>query len=202
MTTDADIQLAEAALTSLDPRLGAIIAANGHLNRVRPGSYFGNLTRSIVGQQISVHAARAILTRLETATSLDPDRVAALTPEELRAIGLSRSKARYIQDLAAHFIQDTAVFDHLDDLPDDQVIAELIRVKGIGVWTAHMFLMFTLGRPDVFAPDDVGLQRAIMRLYGLAAVPPKIELDRLADRWRPYRTVASWHLWESLDNAP
>src|SRR5262249_51818122 len=124
------------------------------------------------------------------------------SPEQLRALGLSRSKGSYIHDLAEHFVRDAAVFDHLDRLPDADVIAELTRVKGIGIWTAQMFLMFTLGRLDVFAPDDVGLQRAIVQLYDLPAVPPRAELEALADRWRPYRTVACWHLWQSLDNEP
>jgi DNA-3-methyladenine glycosylase II len=200
--TPEQIATAEAALTTLDPKLGRLIATHGSLNRARPGTYFGNLTRSIVAQQLSVASSHAILERLRKATDLEPARVLALTPEELRAVGLSRGKAGYIQDLAEHFVRDAAVFDHLDQLPDDQVIAELTSIKGIGAWTAQMFLMFTLARPDVFAPDDVGLQRAIVRLYGLTAAPKRAELEELAERWRPYRTVASWHLWESLDNTP
>jgi DNA-3-methyladenine glycosylase II len=202
ITTATRIAAAEAALITQDPQLGAFIQAQAPLNRLRPGTYFGNLVRSIVSQQISVAASRTILGRLSDATGLEPARILVLSPDNLRALGLSRGKAGYIRDLAAHFVEDAAVFDHLDRLDDDEVIAELTRVKGIGVWTAQMFLMFTLGRLDVFAPDDVGLQRAIVRLYDLPDVPPKAELDRLADRWRPYRTVASWHLWESLNNTP
>jgi DNA-3-methyladenine glycosylase II len=200
--TDDQIIAAEAALIKLDPVLGKLIALQAPLNRLREGTYFGNLVRSITSQQISVAASRAILGRLQAATGLQPNRVLALSPEELRAVGLSRGKGGYIHDLAEHFVKDAAVFDHLDALPDDQVITELTKVKGIGVWTAQMFLMFTLGRLNVFAPDDVGLQRAIVKLFNLASVPPKAELEAIADRWRPYRTVASWHLWESLDNAP
>jgi DNA-3-methyladenine glycosylase II len=198
----AKLAAAETALIQLDPQLGTIIRAQAPLNRLRPGTYFGNLARSIVAQQISVAAARTILGRLVDATGLDPARITALELDQLRALGLSRSKATYIHDLAEHFLHRPDVFDHLETLPDDAVISELTRVKGIGVWTAQMFLMFTLGRLDVFAPDDVGLQRAIVRLYGLTAVPPRAELERLAGRWHPYRTVAAWHLWESLDNAP
>jgi DNA-3-methyladenine glycosylase II len=205
-TTPADltaqIAAAESALIKLDPRLGTLIAAQAPLNRLREGTYFGNLTRSIVAQQISVAASHAILARLDAATGLDPARVLATSPDDLRALGLSCSKAGYIHDLAAHFVEQPAVFDHLDALPDADVIAELTRVKGICVWTAQMFLMFTLGRLDVFAPDDVGLQRAITRLYNLPAVPPRAELEQIAGRWRPYRTVAAWHLWESLRNTP
>jgi DNA-3-methyladenine glycosylase II len=204
MTPDLDAQIAaaEVELQKLDPVLGAVIKLRSPLNKVRKGPYFGNLTRSIVSQQISVAAAASILKRILDATDLDPHRLFALTPDELRALGLSRGKASYIHDLAEHFVKDSAVFDHLDTLPDDQVIAELVTVKGIGVWTAQMFLMFTLGRLDVFAPGDVGLQRAITRLYKLDAAPPKAELAALAEQWRPYRTVACWHLWESLDNSP
>lgn len=193
---------AEIELQRLDPILGAVIQAQAPLNRLREGTYFGNLTRSIISQQVSVAAAAAIYGRFEAATGLNPHIVTALTIEELRALGLSRGKAGYIHDLAQHFVADAAVFDHLDTLTNDQVIAELTKVKGIGVWTAQMFLMFTLGRLDVFAPDDGGLQRAVAKLYGLEAVPPKAELIAIADKWRPYRTVASWHLWHSLDNAP
>jgi len=115
---------------------------------------------------------------------------------------LSGQKYKYIHDLAEHFVRDSMVFDHLDTLSDDDVIAELTKVKGIGVWTAQMFLMFTLVRPDVFAPDDRGLQLAIQKLYALPDVPPRSELETIAEAWAPYRTVASWHLWHSLDNEP
>jgi DNA-3-methyladenine glycosylase II len=202
MMTDDQITAAEVALAELDPQLGELIARQGHLNRQRPGTYFGNLTRSIVGQQLSVTASHAILARLKDATGLEPDRVLTLSVEDMRALGLSRPKAGYIRDLAGHFVEEPAIFNHLEALPDEEVTADLIKVKGIGVWTTHMFLMFTLGRPDVFAPDDVGLQRAIQRLLELTSVPPRRELDTIAERWRPYRTVASWHLWESLDNTP
>jgi DNA-3-methyladenine glycosylase II len=200
--TAEQIATAEIELSKLDPKLGVLIADQAPVNRMREGTYFGNLTRSIVAQQISVAASAAILARLTEATGLDPARVAALSPDELRAVGLSRSKGSYIHDLAEHFIQDAAVFDHLEKLSDDEVIAELVSVKGIGVWTAQMFLMFTLGRLDVFAPDDVGLQRAIVRLDNLKETPSRDELTKRAELWRPYRTVASWHLWESLKNTP
>jgi len=202
MTTAAQIAQAEAELQKLDPHLGALIKLQSPLNKVRQGTYFGNLTRSIVSQQISVAASASILKRIQDATALDPHRLFAIPVEDLRPLGLSRSKAGYIHDLAEHFVRDAAVFDHLEQLADDDVVAELVKVKGIGVWTAQMFLMFTLGRLDVFAPDDVGLQRAVKLLYKLPDVPPKAELIRLTDAWRPYRTVASWHLWESLNNSP
>ncbi|EDK72499.1 DNA-3-methyladenine glycosylase II [candidate division TM7 genomosp. GTL1] len=196
------IAAAEVTLAIQDTKLGALIAAQAPLNRLRKGDYFANLVRSIISQQVSVAASRAILARVQAATGLEPKRILALNPEELRALGLSRPKAGYISDLAEHFVREPGIFDHLERLADDEVITELTRIKGIGAWTAQMFLMFTLGRLDIFAPDDVGLQRAITRLYGLKEVPSRTQLEALAEAWRPYRTVASWHLWESLTHEP
>jgi DNA-3-methyladenine glycosylase II len=133
---------------------------------------------------------------------MDPIKAVALNEDEARAIGLSGQKFKYIHDLAEHFVRDSMVFDHLDKLSDDEVIIELTKVKGIGVWTAQMFLMFTLVRPDVFAPDDRGLQLAIQRLYNLPDVPSRSELEEIAAKWSPYRTTASCHLWQLLDNEP
>lgn len=195
---------AEKELKHLDPTLGVIIDRHASIHSAprRPEDYFVSLARSIVGQQISVKAAASIFGRLERATDLDPHKVVVLDEETCKQIGLSASKARYVKDLADHFVRDSAVFNHLEALNDDAVIAELTKVKGIGVWTAQMFLMFTLGRPDVFAPDDVGLQNAMKRLYGWDALPSRAELIRFAERWRPYRTVAALYLWHMLDNEP
>ena len=133
---------------------------------------------------------------------LVPATVASLSAEAMRPIGLSRQKAGYLQDLARHFTDNPTLYNHLENQTDEQVIAELTAVKGIGEWTAQMFLMFTLARPDVFAPDDAGLQRAMMRLYGWATLPSRAERIRVAEAWRPYRTIACLHLWQSLDNDP
>ena len=133
---------------------------------------------------------------------MEPANVVALSDEELRAVGLSRQKAGYIRDLAHHFTIDPAIYNHLNELNDEDVIADLTAVKGIGTWTAQMFLMFTLGRPDVFAPDDVGLQRAMMQLYKWGTLPHKKELVLVSEKWRPYRTIACLHLWHSLDAKP
>jgi len=179
-----------------------LILRHGTLNHAPRNDYFASLSRSITGQQISVKAAAKIFERLEQATSLDPRRVIMLTDEKIKTIGLSGQKSRYIRDLAAHFVQDSAVFNHLESLSDDQVILELTRIKGIGVWTAQMFLMFTLVRLDVFAPDDAGLQQAIKKLYEIEVLPKRAELSEFAERWKPYRTVACWHLWHFLDNEP
>ncbi len=202
MDTLESLQAAEDELIRLDPALGALISSQRiELPQARE-NYFIALCRSIIGQQVSVAAGNAIFARLQAATALDPRAVIELPDDAVKEIGLSRQKAGYIRDLAQHFAENGAVFAHLEELPDEQVIAELTRVKGIGVWTAQMFLMFTLRRPDVFAPDDVGLQRGMIKLYGWDVLPPRGELQRVAEKWRPWRTVACLHLWESLRNNP
>ncbi len=197
-----DIKTAERELSSLDADMKVLIELNGHINREPRRDYFASLAHSIIGQQISVKAAAAILARFEQATGMDAEKAAVLSEDDARTIGLSGQKYKYIHDLAEHFVRDSMVFNHLDTLSDDEVIGELTKVKGIGVWTAQMFLMFTLVRPDVFAPDDRGLQLAIQKMYDLPEVPPRSELEAIAAKWAPYRTVASWHLWQSLNNEP
>ncbi len=194
---DSELRLAE-----LDPDLGKLIRAHGTINHEPRSDYYASLARSIVGQQISVKAASKIFDRFEQLTGLKPELALNLSEEQVKTIGLSGQKVRYISDLAEHFVRDSAVFNYLDSLSDDDIIAELTKVKGVGVWTAQMFLMFTLGRPDVFAPDDRGLQLAVQKLYKLPEVPPRSEILAIAEKWRPYRTAASYHLWRSLDNAP
>ncbi len=200
--TDETVRAGEIALSAADPLLGAIIKKQKLVASEPRSDYFASLVRSIIGQQVSVAAARAIANRFEAQTDMKPDQVMALSDEDMRTIGLSKQKAGYIRDLSAHFVNDPTVYNHLEKLSDDEVIQELTEVKGIGVWTAQMFLMFTLGRQDVFAPDDGGLQRAIVRLYGWEALPHKKDLVVFSEKWRPYRTVACLHLWHSLDNKP
>jgi DNA-3-methyladenine glycosylase II len=197
-----DIRRAERALIKQDPILGKLIQSQKLVPLVPRSDYFHSLSRSIIGQQISVAAALAIFTRFQAATGLKPQNFLKLSPQDVKAIGLSQQKAKYIGDLARHFVTDPNVYNHLEQQTDQQVIAELTEINGIGKWTAQAFLIFTLGRPDVFMPDDVGLQRGIIKLYDLATLPPKAELEALAENWRPYRTVASRHLWLSLANTP
>lgn len=196
------LRVAEIALQEQDPILGAVIAAQTLQPREPRTDYFHSLCRSIVGQQVSVAAATAIFTRLENTTHLNPAAVVALTEEQTKAIGLSKQKTNYITDLAKHFVENPDIYNHLETQTDEEVIAELTAVKGIGVWTAQMFLMFTLARPDVFAPDDIGLQRAIQNIYTLEPSIAKQSYAKIAEKWKPYRTVASFHLWQSLDNTP
>jgi DNA-3-methyladenine glycosylase II len=202
MTLAQKIKRAEAELPRLDARLGQLIELQKPIIYKPRTNYFFSLCRSIVGQQVSVAAAATIFGRLEAATGLEPGKVAALSEEQIKTIGLSRQKAGYIKDLARHFMDNPKVYNHLGQLNDEEVIADLTAVKGIGVWTAQMFLMFTLVRLDVFAPDDVGIQRAMQKLYGWKSLPKKDQLEKTAEHWRPYRTVACWHLWQSLDNTP
>ncbi len=162
--------------------------------------------RSIVGQQLSVRAARAIYGRLLEqfdGTPPTPEQVLERDPEELRAaVGLSRAKVAFLRSLAEHVVGGDLDLNRLDALEDDEVIAELVTVKGIGEWSAHMFLMFQLKRPDVLAVGDLGIRRAVERAYGLPELPSAAELTELAVPWRPHRTPACLLLWHSLDNAP
>jgi DNA-3-methyladenine glycosylase II len=171
-----------------------------------PGEHYAALVRTIVGQQLSVLAARAIwakvLARFDGRPPT-PEQVLAADQEELRAAaGLSRSKVGYLRSLAEHVLSGELELDRLDSLDDATVIAELTAVRGIGEWSAHMFLMFQLQRPDVLAPGDLGIRRAIQLAYELPELPPPAEVERIAEPWRPHRTTACRYLWRSLDNTP
>ena len=172
----------------------------------RPEDDYGALVRSIVGQQLSTNAARAIYARLTErfgGRTPTPAEVLADDPDELRtSAGLSHAKVRYLRSLAEHVLDGSLDLDRLDSLPDDEVIAELVAVKGIGEWSSHMFLMFHLGRPDVLAVGDLGIRRAVMIRYGLPKLPTTPELEAIAEPWRPYRTLACRFLWRSQRATP
>ena len=202
---------AVAALRASDPVLRNVIDEVGYdglFDRLagRPSEHYGALVRSIVGQQLSTKAARAIFTRLTDrygGMTPTPDEVLADDPEELRAAaGLSRAKVQFLRSLAEHALDGSLELDRLDELPDDQVIAELVAVRGIGEWSAHMFMMFQLGRPDVLAVGDLGIRRAVMLRYALPAMPSPAEVQQIGEPWRPYRTLACLYLWRSLDATP
>lgn len=187
-----------------DPVLKRIIDATGPYKPSRPADPFTSLVRSIMGQQLSVKAAATIYGRLveRSGGTLSPENLTSIPDEDYRACGVSRQKLGYVRDLTRHFNESPETFARLQELPDAEVIAALTAVKGIGVWTAQMFMMFTLHRPDVFAPDDVGLQNAMKRWYHWDEVPNKKALEAKAADWAPWRTVACWYLWQSLDNEP
>ncbi len=172
----------------------------------RPSDHYGALVRAIVGQQLSVKAARAIYGRLAARFSdraPTPQEILDDDPEELRAAaGLSRAKVTFLRSLAEHVLSGQLELERLDELPDEQVIAELTAVKGIGLWSAHMFLMFHLERPDVLPVGDLGIRKAIERAYGLPELPVATQIEQIAEPWRPYRSLACRYLWRSLNNEP
>jgi DNA-3-methyladenine glycosylase II len=163
---------------------------------------FQSLARSIVYQQLSGRVAAVIFGRLIAACGepLQPKTVLQLTDGEMRAIGLSKQKTAYIRDLAAK--ARSIRFGQLQDLPDEAVVERLTAVKGIGVWTAHMFLIFALRRPDVLPTLDLGVRTAAQKAYRLETLPKHDELQQIGETWRPYRSVASWYLWRSLELKP
>jgi DNA-3-methyladenine glycosylase II len=191
--------------------LAALIDAAGPLPNAREGrpersDHYGALVRAIVGQQLSVSAARAIYGRLTArfeGRPPTPAEILADDPEELRAAaGLSRAKVGFLRSLAEHVISGELELERMEELSDEQVTAELVAVKGLGVWSAHMFLMFHLERPDVLPVGDLGIRRAIQRAYGLQELPQAAEIERIAEPWRPHRTLACRYLWRSLHNEP
>ena len=197
---------------SKDPVLARLIAEQGgplpldYDPRNRPRDVYGALLRAITGQQLSVRAAEAIYGRLLARFGGRPPTPAELLaddPDALRtAAGLSHAKVAALRSLAERVLAGELALDHLTDLDDDEVTRELVAVKGIGEWTAHMFLMFTLGRPDVLPTGDQGLRNAAMRAYSLDAAPDRAAFLELAEPWRPFRTRASLYLWRSLRNEP
>ena len=179
-----------------------VISRVGECRLQRRGGRFDVLARSILSQQISVQAARTIRRRLQRL--LPGGRISAvgidrLSDEQLQAVGISSQKRGYLRNLTGHVLAGTVNFRRLARIPDEAVITELTAVKGVGRWTAQMFLLSGLGRPDIFAPDDLGLRNSIRALYGLGAKPTTEQLEEIAENWAPHRSVASWYLWRSLD---
>lgn len=192
---------AVAHLRRADRVLARLIDAVGEYGLQPRGDPFTSLAQAILYQQLAGAAAAAIERRF---TSLfgdgrypAPAELLATREEELRAAGLSRQKLAYLRDLAARFLDETLDPQLLPALEDEEVVRQVAAVKGIGRWTAQMYLMFSLGRPDVLPVGDLGLRRAVREAYGLAELPSPEELTRLAEPWRPYRSVATWYLWQS-----
>jgi DNA-3-methyladenine glycosylase II len=182
------------------------IGARGGRRGIDPDDHYGALVRSIIGQQLSAKVAYVMNERLLErfgGRPPTPAEVLAEDPEELRAaIGLSRMKVKFLRSLAEHVTDGSLELDKMDELSDEDVIAELVAVKGIGEWTAHMFLIFHLQRPDVLAVGDLGIRSALRRAYELEELPGPSEMENIAAPWRPYRSVACRYLWRSLDNTP
>ena len=201
-----------AHLRDSDPVLRELIDSLGKqrfertADRPGPGAHYASLVRAIVGQQLSTHAARAIWSRLVERFDghpPEPAQILASEPEELRAaVGLSRAKVASLRSLAEHVERGELELERLDDLPDEEVTAELVAVRGIGPWSADMFLMFQLERADVLAAGDLGIRRALERAYALEELPDVATVEAIAEPWRPHRTLACRYLWLSLRNEP
>ncbi len=194
---------ARRALARRDPTMARIIRDCRHEHLVSRGDAFQTLARSIVGQQISVKAAQSVWNRFAaTCGEVAPLRVSRMRMATLRGCGLSERKAEYLKDLAARFHSREVDPMHWPQLDDDAIIDELCRVRGIGRWTAEMFLIFNLLRPDVYPVDDIGLLRGIAKNYRDGQAVSRGEAIEMGELWRPWRTVATWHLWRVQDPLP
>jgi DNA-3-methyladenine glycosylase II len=205
---------ARRALANKDPTMAALIGRIGKIdleerlrrrNEERPEDAYGALLRSIVGQQVSTKAARAIYNRvlgLFGGKAPSPRRLLRASEEELREAGLSGRKVEYVRDLARHVLDGELELDRLAELEDERVIEEIVAVRGLGRWTAEMFLLFHLERPDVLSGGDLGIRKAIGIEYGLEPTPTPQETVAFGERWSPHRSLASIYLWESLAAVP
>jgi DNA-3-methyladenine glycosylase II len=205
---------ARAALAAADPAMAALIERVGEIDlqtRLRrrseekPADAYGALLRAIVGQQLSTKAARTIFGRvldLFGGTTPSPEQLLEASEKDLRACGLSGRKVEYVSDLAAHVLSGELELDRLGDLGDEEVVAEIVAVRGLGQWTAEMFLLFHLERPDVLSGGDLGIRKAVQIEYELDEMPPPAKVLEIGEAWRPHRSLASLYLWESLANVP
>ena len=202
------------ALAASDPVMADLIERLGGIDletrlrrrsEERPADAYGALLRAIVGQQLSTKAARTIYGRvldLFSGSTPSPQQLLDADVGDLRGAGLSGRKVEYLQDLAAHVISGELELERLDDLSDEEAIEEIVAVRGLGQWTAEMFLLFHLERPDVLSGGDLGIRKAIQIEYGLEKMPTPTEVEEMSERWKPHRSLASLYLWESLHNAP
>jgi DNA-3-methyladenine glycosylase II len=192
-------------LSRRDSVLRPIVREIGACTLVPNPDHFGLLVRSIVSQQISTKAAHAISTRLKEAMGrkgITPTAILNASTDTLRSAGLSANKTLALRDLAEKVRDRTVPLKKLRDLDDEEVIERLIEVRGIGRWTAQMFLIFSLGRPDILPVDDFGLRAAVQKHYGLPELPGRPALTELGEPWKPYRSMATWYMWRSLGGVP
>ncbi len=201
-------------LAAGDPTMAALIERVGEIDiatrlkrrsEERPADAYGALLRAIVGQQLSTKAARTIYGRileLFDGSTPAPERLLEADEAELRAAGLSGRKVEYVRDLAGHVIEGELELERLTELSDAEVIEEIVAVRGLGVWTAEMFLIFHLERPDVLSGGDLGIRKAVQIEYGLEEMPTPARVIEIGEPWSPHRSLASLYLWESLANAP
>jgi DNA-3-methyladenine glycosylase II len=195
---------AAAHLSSVDPVVGGLIDRHGPFApRLSPDPY-ARLVTAILFQQLAGNAARAIMRKWLALYGSEervpsPDEILETTEEQFRAAGVSKQKASYFRDLALHISEGRLDFERIEEQSDDEVIAKLTAVKGIGVWTAHMFLMFHLARPDVLPIGDLGVRNGMRAAYGLEATPTPKQAAEIGERWRPYRSVGSWYMWRAAE---
>lgn len=195
------VDAGSAHIAAVDPRMRAVIEKVGRCRIAERRPRYAALVRAIVGQQVSTGAARAMNERLRMACGgvVTAERLVSLGRAELRGAGLSRQKSAYLRDLSARVTDGRLDLARLGRLGDEAVVEALTSVKGIGPWTAQMFLMFVLHRPDVLPVGDLGIQKGFARVFELKRLPSSRWMERTARNWRPFRTVGSWYLWRSLD---
>lgn len=200
------LQMGVDHLAASDPIMGTLADSYGPPTFAPRTDYYQSLVGSIISQQLSVKAAATIQGRFEALFDHfpAPEAILACDIEQLRSVGLSGQKTVYIRDLAARIVEGSLQFDHFASRTNDEIIAELTAVKGVGIWTAHMFLLFCMGRLDVLADGDLGIKNAITRLYGFSATCTSADIQAiaLAHHWQPYASIACWYAWRSLDNKP
>jgi DNA-3-methyladenine glycosylase II len=202
-----ELAAADPAMAALIERVGEIDIATRLRRRSeeRPADAYGALLRAIVGQQLSTKAARTIYRRvceIFGGTTPSPEQLLEASEEDLRAAGLSGRKVEYVRDLAGHVLDGELELDRLGGLSDEEVVAEIVAVRGLGQWTAEMFLLFHLERPDVLSGGDLGIRKAVQVEYGLEQMPPPAQVLEIGEPWRPHRSLASLYLWESLAAVP
>lgn len=206
MTWHEELDRGIAHIAQHDPLLMGVVTTTPRPTFRPHTDYYRELVESIISQQLSVKAAATIYRRFVDSFGHvpSPSEILARDDDSLRGVGLSGQKTRYIKDLATRVESGEVRFDHLDELSNDEIVAELTAVKGVGEWTVHMFLMFCMGRLDVLPVGDLGIKNAIQRLYSLNTVPAPETIVDIANKnsWHPYESVASWYLWKTLENTP
>jgi DNA-3-methyladenine glycosylase II len=199
-----DLAQAQRHLSQADPILASILSRQGPCTLRPQRRYFAALAEAILSQQLSVKAAATIFKRFKEKLGgrVAPENILGLTDAQFRAAGVSRQKMAYLRDLAMKWQDGAIAHQRLAKMRDDEVIHALTQVKGIGRWTAEMFLIFSLMRPDVLPVDDLGFRKAVQLAYKLRKLPNAGKIEQIAESWKPYRSVATWYMWASLDNKP
>jgi DNA-3-methyladenine glycosylase II len=205
--TIKELQRASDHLAASDLKLAPLIAVTGPCTIKPHRHYYSELINSIISQQLSVKAAASIERRFKDLFGghfPEPESIISKSIEELRSCGLSGAKANYIRDLANHILDGKLKFNRFDTMSNEEIASELTAVKGIGEWTAHMFLIFCMGRLDVLPTGDLGIRNGIKALYGLNTVPTPAQVKIISQEmgWHPYESVACWYIWHGLDNTP